>query len=160
PAERYGSAEALAEDLRRFLTDRPIQARRTPWLERTWRWCRRNPWLAGLSAAVLLLLLVVAVGATAFAWRLRGGLEDSGRQWERAERAELDQSEKLFQAQVNEARMRRYSGRPGQRFRSLEAIRQAAELARRLGKPPETFDPLRNEAIAALCLPDIDDEGP
>ena len=33
-------------------------------------------------------------------------------------------------------------------------------MARRLRKPPETFDELRNEAIAALCLPDIDDGGP
>jgi WD40 repeat protein/tetratricopeptide (TPR) repeat protein len=153
PRERYASAEAVAEDLRRFLADRPIQARRATAAEQAWRWCRRNPWLAGLSAAVALLLLVVAVSSTAFALRLQDELG-------RRRLAERDQLEKLFAAQLAEAKARRYSGRPGQRFKSLEAIRQAVELARQLEKPPETFDELRNEAIAALCLPDIDDGGP
>jgi serine/threonine protein kinase/WD40 repeat protein/tetratricopeptide (TPR) repeat protein len=152
PKERYATAEALAEDPRRFLADRPIHARRTTAAEKTWRWCRRNPWLAGLSAAVMLLLLVVAVGSSVFALRLQ---EELGHR----RLAERDQLEKLFTAQVAEARARRYSGRSGQRFKSLDAIRQAIELARRLEKPPETFDELRNEAIAALCLPDIDDGG-
>jgi serine/threonine protein kinase len=42
PARRYASAAELAEDLRRFLADRPIRARRASWLEHGWRWCRRN----------------------------------------------------------------------------------------------------------------------
>ena len=121
--------------------------------EQAWRWCRRNPWLAGLSAAVLLLLLVVAVGSSVFALRLQ-------RELGYRRQAEGDALEKLFTAQVAEARARRYSGRSGQRFKSLEAIQEAVQLARRLRKPPETFDELRNEAIAALCLPDIADGGP
>jgi len=153
PKERYGTAEAVAEDLRRFLADRPIHARRARATERTWRWCRRNPWLAGLSAAVVLLLFVVAVGSTVFALRLQKELDHRLV-------AERDQLEKLFSSQLAEARARRYSGRSGQRFKSLEAIRHATELARQLEKPPETFDELRNEAIAALCLPDIASGGP
>src|SRR5262249_20358847 len=43
----------------------------------------------------------------------------------------------------------------GQRFGTLEAIRKAAALAHELELPPETFDELRNLAIAALALPDI-----
>ena len=153
PRERYATAEALAEDLRRFLADRPIRARRATAAEQAWRWCRRNPWLAGLSAAVLLLLLVVAVGSLGFALRLQ-------RELGYRRQAEGVALEKLFTAQVAEARARRYSGRSGQRFKSLEAIQEAVQLARRLQKPPETFDELRNEAIAALCLPDIADGGP
>jgi tetratricopeptide (TPR) repeat protein len=57
PRKRYPSAEALADDLRRFLADRPIQARRTPWTEQARRWCRRNPARAALAAAVALLVL-------------------------------------------------------------------------------------------------------
>jgi hypothetical protein len=50
PADRYLCAEALAEDLRRFLADRPIQARRSSWAEQAWRWVRRNPgWAAMVS---------------------------------------------------------------------------------------------------------------
>src|SRR5262245_24138084 len=60
-AGRYATAEALAEDLRRFLADRPIRARRTSWHERTWRWCRRNRAVASLLAVVALLLVAGSV---------------------------------------------------------------------------------------------------
>jgi WD40 repeat protein/serine/threonine protein kinase len=64
-ADRYATAAALAEDLRHFLTDRPIRARRNSLPERLWRWCRRNPVVASLTAAVCLLLVTVAVVGTA-----------------------------------------------------------------------------------------------
>jgi WD40 repeat protein/serine/threonine protein kinase len=60
PDCRYASAEALAEDLRRFLNNEPIQARPVGQLERLWRWARRNPVIAAMSAAMLLLLMLVA----------------------------------------------------------------------------------------------------
>jgi serine/threonine protein kinase len=56
PAERYHSAEDMAEDLRRFLADRPIVARRATPLEKLIRWRRRNPMVAALSATVVALL--------------------------------------------------------------------------------------------------------
>lgn len=61
PAHRYPTAGALAADLERFLDDRPIQARRATPAERLWRWSRRNPAIAALSAAAVLLLATVAV---------------------------------------------------------------------------------------------------
>src|SRR5262249_51157306 len=46
PGHRYASAAALAEDLIRFVEDKPIRARPVGRLERSWRWCRRNPAVA------------------------------------------------------------------------------------------------------------------
>jgi WD40 repeat protein len=60
PARRYQSAAALAEDLGRFLDDRPVLARRASSAEQAWRWCRRNPVVASLLAVVL---TVFAAGA-------------------------------------------------------------------------------------------------
>jgi serine/threonine protein kinase len=54
PSRRYQSAAELAEDLRRFAGGRPVLARRVSAAERLWRWCRRNPWPAGLLVAIVL----------------------------------------------------------------------------------------------------------
>ena len=64
PAERYQSAAELSDDLKRFLEDRPIRARRCSPGERVWRWARRNPAIASLGASVALLLAALAVGST------------------------------------------------------------------------------------------------
>jgi tetratricopeptide (TPR) repeat protein/tRNA A-37 threonylcarbamoyl transferase component Bud32 len=58
--KRYASADALAEDLRRFQAGEPIRARPVGRLERGWKWARRNPAMAGLAAAVVVALVVVA----------------------------------------------------------------------------------------------------
>src|SRR5262245_55614013 len=62
PQKRYASAQALADDLRRFQDGHPIQARRVSSRERLWRWCRRNPAGAALTAAVAVLSLALAAG--------------------------------------------------------------------------------------------------
>jgi tetratricopeptide (TPR) repeat protein/tRNA A-37 threonylcarbamoyl transferase component Bud32 len=61
PAKRYASAEALADDLRRFRSGEPITARRTGRLERMRKWARRKPALA--LAVVLLGVTIVALAA-------------------------------------------------------------------------------------------------
>jgi serine/threonine-protein kinase len=70
PRKRYASAAALADDLRCFLAGETIRARPVGRTERLWRWCKRNPQVAGLSAVVLVLLTTVAIGSTAAALRV------------------------------------------------------------------------------------------
>jgi eukaryotic-like serine/threonine-protein kinase len=64
PAKRYATAELLAEDCRRFVAGEPILSRPISPAERAWRWCRRNPRVAGLLATVAGLLVLVTVTST------------------------------------------------------------------------------------------------
>ena len=59
---RYQTARELSEDLDRWLNNEPITARPITSLERSWRWCRRKPVVAGLCTAVVVLLLVLGIG--------------------------------------------------------------------------------------------------
>ncbi|MCP4377306.1 MAG: protein kinase [bacterium] len=65
-ASRYQSADDLAEDLRRFIKDEPIQARRVSMPGRLVRWARRNKKLAvSLSAVAGLTFILAIVSSTA-----------------------------------------------------------------------------------------------
>jgi serine/threonine protein kinase/WD40 repeat protein len=141
PARRYQTADDLADDLARFLADRPIRARRASAAEQGWRWCRRNPVVAGLAALVVTLVAAVAVIAVLDDRRLRREEEGTRRQ--------------LYDALVAQARASQLSRRAGQRFDGLRAVEAATRLARQLKRPPEDFLGLRNEAIACLALPDL-----
>lgn len=77
PNHRYKSAADLAADLRRYLSDQPILARRISPVERFGRWCKRNPTVAGLSTAVFVLLVAVAVVSAAMAIRIKGKEEEA-----------------------------------------------------------------------------------
>jgi WD40 repeat protein/tetratricopeptide (TPR) repeat protein/tRNA A-37 threonylcarbamoyl transferase component Bud32 len=59
PGRRYPSAVAVAEDLENWLAGRPITARPTGTLERSWRWCRRNP-VPAAAAGIILATVVTA----------------------------------------------------------------------------------------------------
>ena len=67
PKDRFGSAGELADELRRFVEGRPIRSRPVSIVEQFWRWCKREPWLAGANIAAALLITVLAVVSTAAA---------------------------------------------------------------------------------------------
>ena len=64
PAMRYQTAGELAEDFDNFIHDRPINARRAYFVERMWRWGRRNRLVASLATVAV----VCAIGAIALGW--------------------------------------------------------------------------------------------
>jgi WD40 repeat protein len=103
PSRRYADAAALADDLHRFLADRPIQARRAGLGERAWRWCRRNPAMALLTASVSVLL----VAAVLIALRLGHERGVALELLLRTEEAERQLSEQLRRSQLDRDREQR-----------------------------------------------------
>jgi WD40 repeat protein/serine/threonine protein kinase len=100
PEGRYATASALAEDLRRFLADRPIQARRTSAVERLGRWCRRNPALASTLALAVTALSAATLLSIAFAIaQARSNIELTGAY------TKIDQERQLTQAALDKSEL-------------------------------------------------------
>jgi WD40 repeat protein len=93
PGRRYASAQILADELDRFLAGKPVLARPLGPVGKTWRWCRRKPVVASLSAG---LLAVLVLGVAGVLW-----------QWNRAERVAKEEIRQRARAGASEAQARR-----------------------------------------------------
>ena len=109
--ERYADCQSLADDLHRYLRGEPILARPVSTAERSVRWCRRNPWLAGLTAAVMLLMVaatsisaVAAVSLNAANDKLVVQRDAAKAAKTRAETGEKEAKAARFDADVRSAR--------------------------------------------------------
>jgi WD40 repeat protein/tRNA A-37 threonylcarbamoyl transferase component Bud32 len=121
PARRYRSAEALAEDLKRWLNGEPIQARPARWPSRAWRWCRRKPLLAGMTALVAALLVAgvagLAVGLMVVSRSRQEVAEQRALLRERLYVADLNRAHRLWQQGQTGALpavLAEYEPRPGE----------------------------------------------
>jgi WD40 repeat protein len=72
PHQRYRSAEALADDLERWLKGKPIRARPVSRPERALKWARRQPHLAALTA-LLVIALIAGFAGVCWQWRRAEG---------------------------------------------------------------------------------------
>lgn len=140
PRQRYDSAAAVESDLAAWLEGRAIVARPLSVGGKAWRWARRFPGTATALGAAGLALSALAVVATVSAFVI-GSARD------RAEAGEAVARERLQASLLEEARNRRITQRPGQRVASLVALGDSAEI--------EATFAARNEAVAALALPDL-----
>jgi len=151
---RYGSALALAEELRRFQAGEPILARPVGKAERAWRWCRRKPALAGLFAVSVVAVLVTLALSYWYLYRLadargktalaEGARITEARQRQAAE--DLAQARQYF-VHLTEARERIWQQEAGWPSAALELVEKAAALPTSARNPAE----LRSAAAAALA---------
>ena len=140
--DRYQSAEEMQADLALLQSGKSVKRMRV--IERRLVQATR---LGSVVAVLLALALMAYVYSESQGREARHNFQLAERQRLRAEGAERDATEKLWSAYLAQARAGRRSARAGQRFESLEAVRQAAAI-----RP--SID-LRNEAIASLALADL-----
>ncbi len=96
PEQRYSSARELADDLGRFVRGEPVAARPVGALERVRKWVWRRPAVAGLLAAVVLLVLAGGVG-TWLLYQHRAAAHDRQARTDQEVRIGLEQARALLE---------------------------------------------------------------
>src|SRR5690606_18959715 len=141
PDARYPTASALALDVTSHLADRAVSAGPPSRVYRARKFVRRHRFAAasaGVALTAILAGLVLALVGLRQANEMRGVAEDALRV----------ATGRLWDSYMAQARANREGSKPGRRAIALEAVRQAAAIRVTLG--------VRNEAIAALALDDVD----
>jgi eukaryotic-like serine/threonine-protein kinase len=151
---RYETANGFAADVQRYLNNEAVQACPPSVSYRMRKFVRRNQRPVLAAALVALALVGGIIGTT---WNMiratdaRAVAVDEAKQkgaaLAAAEKSQRDAKEQLFLALFSQARAGRFSRQMGQRLDSLAALAKAARI-----RPEEH---LRDEAIAAMALPDI-----
>ncbi len=135
PSKRYGTAQAFADDLGRYLRREPILARPISRSQRAWRWCRRNPVVASLLSVVFLLLLVGLIASLAF------GLREQ-------HQTQIYQAA-LYDSLINQASATRAWRREGYRPHVFGLLSEARQIQ------PKATVPRTLRMEASLCLGDF-----
>jgi tetratricopeptide (TPR) repeat protein len=141
PARRYQTARELAADLRRFLAGQPVLARPVPAWERAMRWCVRNPRVAALFGAVAILLMTVAVGSLAAAWKI-------SREKERAENNAQAEKQAREKANLNAQEAKESQALASKQAElALQTVYDVVTKADEKLKDKEAMGPLRQELL-------------
>lgn len=137
PQDRYASCLAMAEDLRRWREGYPILARPLNAFERTVRWCRREPLIAGLVAATFLVFLVGLLVST-WQWRRANAERDVAVQMSQT----LEKQQSELKASRDEALVQKASAQVAAK-NALLGQAAAARSARASGYRREVKECLR-----------------
>ena len=149
PGDRYATAEAMAEDLRRFLDDEPIQARRATAPERCARWARRNPVIATLGGVLTAVLVGATIASVLIAgWMAALAKRNEDAAWsERA--ARLDSQAAQKQAEADRFEANREADRQRQRAEQHLYIARIGQADGAL----RLFDAATARGLLDLCRP-------
>jgi serine/threonine-protein kinase len=151
PGRRYGSANDLAAELERYLSGASIQAQPARGVEQFWRWCRRQPALAGMTA-LLVMVVAAALALTTWLWRRAEASAAEARQHQAEADASLHDAHEVVQKfciGLSEDRLSRLPGaQPIQKELLEEGLRYIEDFLRRGGDGPA----LRAERARARFL--------
>jgi len=154
PGRRYASAGALAADLDRFQKGEPILARPIGRLERTWRWCQRNPRIAGLTATIVLAVVAWGLTASLMAWQIKLQKDEADRQTLLAVANEREAQKQTLLAVANEREAKKQAGIA---FQSEgRAKKTASGAVRQMVRLGEMLDQrLRNRLLSVQASPAV-----
>jgi WD40 repeat protein len=124
PAKRYGSAEALADDLDRWARGEPIAARPVGFWERRIKWVRRHPGRAAAVAALAVLVGYIVTTEVTHRWNLEQLVSERGRERDRANEMRQVAEDRLWDGTVERAKAERLAGN---RWQALDLLATAAE---------------------------------
>jgi len=131
-ADRFGSAAAMADELRRWLQDEPLTIRPATWLERSRRWARRHRAVARILGAAAVVVLIVSVVLGCVAWQAHERAQQAEVHAAQAQVREVLEAETRAEIEVHalldRARERLRTPTQGRR-------RQAQEISRRIAEP-------------------------
>jgi serine/threonine protein kinase/tetratricopeptide (TPR) repeat protein len=162
PAERYGTAQELADDLRRFLEDKPIKAKRPSAAQRARKWGRRHRAVVTTSALSLVLLMVALAVGVVLLWKERERTRAANQRLKENLQLALQALDEIH-LQVTSARLHHY---PERKQEDLELLKRTLafyegfaeqnsddpevrhEMAKAYGKVGEIRDLLGEHAAA------------
>jgi tetratricopeptide (TPR) repeat protein len=133
PDERYQTAQELADDLRHYMEDRPIRARRPGLVKRMRKWCRRHKALVGSAAAVLLVAALLAGGVGLWWMEKRAAaVGEAQAALRQAEELTADERWPEALAAVRRAKVVLAGTAAGELRQAAEQLDRDLEMARRL----------------------------
>jgi serine/threonine protein kinase/WD40 repeat protein/tetratricopeptide (TPR) repeat protein len=150
PLERYSTAQELADDLRRWLDDRPTLARPPSVLQRLRKWSMRHrPLVLGLGVFLTLLAAGLGLGAVGYGIHQREMAKEWSQFAEEKERAAGKIAADLRQVLAGRAEAVRVARQPGYRRRVWADLREAINIRGGGG----STDTLRATLLACLGDP-------
>jgi serine/threonine protein kinase len=150
PQARYETAWELAEDLKRYTQGLPIAARPVGPLERGWRWCRRQPLLAGMAAS---LVVALAGGFAGVTWNWREAVRQ--KQLVTIERDSKETQRALAEAAGKDARDQAAHAAAAEKKALLQAAKAKAINDFLTGKLLDQADPAHNPITKQVTMLEV-----
>jgi serine/threonine-protein kinase len=138
PQDRYGSAQALADDVEHWLADEPVTAYREPWPARLGRWARRHrPLVASAAAHLLTAVAALVVGIVAVN-REKKRTEDALAAESRARQRTREALDEMSSQVIEDWLSRRGPMEPAQRDFLEKALAYSEDFAEESGNSAES----------------------